>query len=596
MVSFIPDNAVEELRLRADIVSIISEWVPLKKRGKNYVASCPFHVETTPSFTVSPEKQIFYCFGCGVGGNVYHFIMKVHGVSFPEAVQWLAERLGVSLPVWESRRKPHQRLYDLLEEAARFYEAALWTGSRDSEARRFLDTRGVGDEVARQFRIGYAPQSFCDLLNYLKKRGFSEEEGLQAGVIGRGSGGRLFDLFRNRVMFPIVDWRGRVIGFGGRVLGEGEPKYLNSPDTVAFQKGRNIYGLFQSIPSIQKTNRVILVEGYLDVVSLHQAGFHNAVAPLGTSVTKDQGRLLRRYASEVVIGFDGDTAGENAAVRAAELLKELGLGVKIIRLPDGLDPDSLIRYEGAGPFMELLDGASGLFEFKLQRALKIHNINTVEGKIKVIHEVRKEILNTDHPLRQEEYIKILAQCLNINEESIYRDIWSSRTGSEWDKRANSKHTKFEFDQQAIERLFEKQILKKIITDADTRLLIRQQFGNDIFTDPVYEQLAGVAFSLERRDLGPADMLSHLTDEAQAQALAEIMVEDELPELEPEALWLALRMNQLRKELLAKISEVKHSEQHGDSEGMKKLLREVVTIRRSLEGLRSTFRSKQYPVS
>ncbi|MBC7324858.1 MAG: DNA primase, partial [Moorella sp. (in: Bacteria)] len=360
---------------RVDIVEVIGSYLQLKKRGRNYVGLCPFHKEKTPSFTVSPDKQMFYCFGCGAGGDVFAFLMKQDGLSFPEAVKSLAARAGLDLaggeesPLARQQRQWKERLYELGAIAASFYYRLLMRHPVAAPARAYLQQRGVKGETARLFELGYAPASGTALVTYLRRQGFTSREIDQAGLSASRPPAGTADRFRARLMFPIKDSRGRVIGFGGRTLGEGQPKYLNSPETVLFHKGRHLYGLHLALPGIRRQNRAILVEGYMDMIAAWQHGLDNVVASLGTALTPEQARELKKYAREVIIAFDADTAGEAATLRGLDILAAAGLQVRVLQLPSGKDPDEFLAAHGAAAFRELVETSSSLMEFRINKAV-----------------------------------------------------------------------------------------------------------------------------------------------------------------------------------------------------------------------------------
>ncbi|HKJ71852.1 MAG TPA: DNA primase [Gammaproteobacteria bacterium] len=394
----IPQSFIDDLLGRADIVEVIDEFVPLKKQGSNFKARCPFHEERTASFNVNPERQIFHCFGCGAGGNAIGFLMEYEHLRFPEAVRELAGRLGLEVPEEAGGGEQHepkaaagggadpQTLHAVNEKAARFFEYQLRNHSEAATVHDYLRDRGISGETAARFRLGYAPAGWRNLLGALgtdtAARQALEEVGL---AVSRN--GSVYDRFRGRLMFPIRDRRGRVIAFGGRVLGDGEPKYLNSPEGPLFHKGRELYGLFEARQALRKHERALVVEGYMDVIALAQAGVDNAVAPLGTALTADQLKLLLRTVPEVVLAFDGDNAGREAAWRSLETaLPEMGRGrsVRFLFLPEGEDPDSVVRAEGAEAFRARVDGAAPLFELLIQGLKERVDLNYAEGRDRLL--------------------------------------------------------------------------------------------------------------------------------------------------------------------------------------------------------------------
>jgi len=385
----IPEEYINDLRHRADIVTIISEFVSLKKQGRNYMGMCPFHSEKTPSFVVSPEKQIYHCFGCGKGGNVFSFLMEKNAMTFPEAIEFLAKRLGVVLP--QSSISPEKakqdslkkRYYHINEITAKFYQQRL-LDQTGRDAMQYLQRRGLHSTTLEKFLLGYAPTDWSKLINYLSNQGIAEQELLTLGLAVKTQKGTLIDRFRNRIIYPIMDEAGRIIGFGGRVLDDSQPKYLNSPDTPLFSKGKHLYGLNLAKGSIREQDRAIIMEGYMDVITSWQNGFTNVVGTLGTALTPDQVRLLMRYSYNMFICFDADSAGQKAALRGLDILQELGCNVSVVSIPGSKDPDDFIRKEGRARFTEIVERAHNLLEYKLIKLMEQHNTQSVSGRIKVV--------------------------------------------------------------------------------------------------------------------------------------------------------------------------------------------------------------------
>ncbi len=396
-----PPQLIEEIRSRVDLVDLISQFVPLRRAGENWKALCPFHAEKTPSFMVNPKKGIFHCFGCGAGGDAFGFLIRQDRLSFPEAVRTLAKLAGVPVP--EERRSeaegPREALYGALDLATQFYAEALWSRPEGARARQYLDARGIAPETARRFGLGYAPEGWDRLLTFLKGSGVSEELQAQAGLtVPRQSGNGFYDRFRGRLIFPIRDPKGRPIAFGGRSLGDEEPKYLNSPETPLFVKGQTLYALDLARSAIQEKNRALIVEGYLDCLMVHQHGFTETVAALGTAFTAPQLTLLRRYCDEVIIFFDADLAGRKAAERVEELMEPSGWGLawavnrtgglegspaprlRVALLPAGHDPDSFLRSEGASAFHQRIVDARSLLAYAVERVLEEENPASQKGR------------------------------------------------------------------------------------------------------------------------------------------------------------------------------------------------------------------------
>ncbi len=417
------EEIIQKIKEENDIVDIVSEVVTLKKTGKNYLGRCPFHNEKTPSFTVSSEKQIYKCFGCGEAGNVISFVMKTRNMAFPEAVKLLGEKVGIVVDDADSPGKSSaanekfKRMYDINIQAARYFYTNL---KRFKAPYEYLKGRGITDETIKKFGIGFSLDNWQGIRSYLKQRGFSEEEILELGLTTKNEKGNIYDRFRNRIIFPVFNVSGRVIGFGGRVLDDSKPKYLNSPETPIFHKGTNLYGLNLAIKNNQ-ARTVIMVEGYMDVISLSQQGVTNVVATLGTALTEGQCKLLKRYIDTVIVSFDSDVAGQNATIRGLEILQKSGFDLKILQIPSGKDPDEFIRSFGREKFLNLVDGALPIIDFKLRMAEKGIDFSKQEMVIKYLKRVVSVLKDLD-PLEKAVYIKQVSEKSGIGEEAIMESL------------------------------------------------------------------------------------------------------------------------------------------------------------------------------
>ncbi len=409
---------LQELSERNPIEEVVGEYVPLTKRsGQNLFGLCPFHSEKTPSFSVSPGKGIYHCFGCGKGGSVINFIMEIERLSFPEAVEFLARRAGMPLPEREAdpSRPKRERLLALNREAARFFYSQLSTPGGEA-AREYMRRRRISQRTATNFGLGFAPESWDALTLAMKAAGYTERELYDAGLVKRGRRGGVYDAFRNRLMFPVIDVRGNVVAFSGRVLGDGEPKYLNSPDTPVFSKSHNLFGLNLAKKSI--AGYIILVEGNIDVVSLHQAGFDSAVASLGTSLTAEQARLLSRYAKQVVLCYDADAAGRKASQRAIPILEKLELAVRVVTVPGSKDPDEFIKASGAEAFRALIEDSENGVEYRLQAAASGYDLNSDSGKVGYLKEAAQILSALPDPVAREVYSMRVAEQCSVAEDAV----------------------------------------------------------------------------------------------------------------------------------------------------------------------------------
>lgn len=421
-----PDSFLQELKLRSDITEIASSYVNLKRHGRNMVGLCPFHGEKTPSFNIYTENGSFYCFGCGAGGDVITFIMKIENLDYVEAVKFLAQRAGMEMPentYDDSLSKLRMRIYEANREAARFFHATLLS-QRGQSGLNYLRGRALSDRTIRHFGLGFADDDWNSLCNHLKNKGFSEYEIYSANLaFKRKNGNGIYDRFVNRVMFPIIDLRGNVIAFGGRIMTDEKPKYLNTSDTPVFKKSENLFSLNNAKSSGTRT--LILCEGYMDVIALNQAGFTNAVATLGTALTNEQAVLMKRYADEVIICYDADGAGQKATARAIEILRNAGLPIKILTVPSGKDPDEFIRSKGEnGPaaFKLLIEKCGNDIEYRLMKLKENYNLNTTDGKVAFLNEAVKIVATIESPIERDVFASKLCTELEIDKNAFLEQI------------------------------------------------------------------------------------------------------------------------------------------------------------------------------
>lgn len=417
------DELIEEIRTNNDIVDVISKYVTLKRSGRNFFGLCPFHKEKSPSFAVSPDKQIFHCFGCGAGGNVIHFISKIEGLDFKDTLELLANRANIELPTLENSEddktaRLKSKVYEINKIAAEFYHENLYKPT-SKMAQEYIKKRKLDNRTLKTFLIGYAC-NFNELYLLLKQKGFTEEEMLASSLVKRTDNGGYMDSFRKRLMFPIQDVRERVIAFGGRVLDDSKPKYINSPENIVYSKGRNLFGL--NVAKKHDTKRIIIVEGYMDAISLYQRGITNVVASLGTAMTESQGRLLRRHSEQVILGYDADGAGQAAILRGMEILQNLGCDIRVLQIEGAKDPDEYVLKYGPERFQRCVDNSISLVEFKVKVLLKELNIENTNDKIKFLNEIAKILSKITNQIEREIYVDKIAREYKISKEAIYAEI------------------------------------------------------------------------------------------------------------------------------------------------------------------------------
>ena len=417
------DELIEEIRASNDIVDVISKYVTLKRSGRNFFGLCPFHKEKSPSFAVSPDKQIFHCFGCGAGGNVIHFISKIEGLDFKDTLELLANRANITLPTLENAEDDRTarlkaKVYEINKIAAEFYHENLYKPTSKA-AQEYIKKRKLDNRTLKAFLIGYAG-NFNELYLLLKQKGFTEEEMLASSLIKKTENGGYMDSFRKRLMFPIQDVRERVIAFGGRVLDDSKPKYINSPENIVYSKGRNLFGL--NVAKKYDTKKIIIVEGYMDAISLYQRGITNVVASLGTAMTEAQGRLLRRHSEQVILGYDADGAGQAAILRGMEILQNLGCDIRVLQIEGAKDPDEYVLKYGPESFQKCVDNAISLVEFKVKVLLRELNIENTNDKIKFLNEIAKILAKVTNQIEREIYVDKIAREYKISKEAIYAEI------------------------------------------------------------------------------------------------------------------------------------------------------------------------------
>ena len=521
------DEIIEEVRSKNDIVDVISGYVKLKKQGSSYFGLCPFHSEKSPSFSVSRDKQMYYCFGCGAGGNVFTFIMEYENYSFVEALKFLAQRAGVELPQEEYSKEAKERadtrsaLLEMNKLAAKYYYAQLKTeGGR--QAREYLQNRQLSQETITAFGLGYSSKYSDDLFRYLKMKGYSEEMIIKAGLVNVDEKHGVYDKFWNRVMFPIMDVNNRVIGFGGRVMGDGKPKYLNSPETLIFDKSRNLYGLNMARSSRKKN--LIICEGYMDVISMHQAGFNNAVASLGTALTSQQASLLKRYTDEVLIIYDSDEAGVKAALRAIPMLKTAGLSTKVINLRPDQDPDEFIKNMGKEAFQERLDHGMNSFMFELKALEGQYDMEDPQGRTDFFKETAKRLLRFEDEIERSSYIKTIAGTYQVEPEELRKMVnrlAMKGVGMTETVKPKSGLNRNKEKQNGYE-VSQKLMLTWLTSYPEIFGEVSRYIGPDDFTRPLYHQVAELLYEQYRQgEPNPARLLNRFTDSEEQTEVAAV---------------------------------------------------------------------------
>ena len=522
---YYPDEIVEEVRMKNDIVDVISGYVKIQKKGSSYFGLCPFHNEKSPSFSVSGSKQMYYCFGCGAGGNVFTFIMEYENFSFHEAIKFLADRAGVSLPAEEyseevkKRESRRAKLLEVNKEAAKYFYYQL-RSDKGAVGYKYLRGRQLSDETIKKFGLGFANVTSNDLVKYLKSKGYDDKLIQEAGLASFDEKYGMHDKFWNRVMFPIQDSNHRVIGFGGRVMGDGKPKYLNSPETMIFDKSRNLYGL--NFARTARTNNIILCEGYMDVIAMHQAGFTQAVASLGTAFTSGQANLLRRYAQDVLLAYDSDGAGVTAALRAIGILKEVGLTGKVINLAPYKDPDEFIKNEGTDKFKERMEQAENSFFFELRMLQRDYNLNDPESKTAFHREIAKKLCGFSEEVERENYIEAVAEKYHIGFENLRKLVlsYAAQTGLATPAVRPKSGIQSKEPAEEKKKKPQKLLLTWIVEEPKVYEKIKKYISPEDFTEDLYKKVAEKLFAdLESGTMNPASIVSMFTDEEEQREVA-----------------------------------------------------------------------------
>ena len=524
---YFSEDLVEEIRLKNDIVDVISGYIKLQKKGSSYFGLCPFHNEKSPSFSVSRSKQMYYCFGCGAGGNVFTFIMEYENFTFAEALKMLADRAGVEIPQVEYSKEAKEKadlraaILEANKLAAKYYYAQLKT-EQGKIGHTYLTKRGLTEETITAFGLGYSNKYRDTLYQYLKMKGFSDDVLVKARLIRVDEKNGVYDMFWNRVMFPIMDVNNRVIGFGGRVMGEGEPKYLNSPETEVFDKSRNLYGLNRARTS--RKSYFLLCEGYMDVIALHQAGFTNAVASLGTAFTSGHASLIKRYVNEVYLTFDSDGAGTKAALRALPILKEAGLIAKIIRMDPYKDPDEFIKNLGAEAFEERINNARNGFMFSLEILERDFDMNSPEGKTSFFNEAAKKLTEFEEEIERNNYIEAVAQKYHVSFENSKKLVAKTAIQAGLAKPTTTPKQLAGKNKNKEEAHLQSQkiLLTWLIENEKLFAQIKKYITPDDFSKGLYRTVAELLYEqYHEGTLIPAKVMNHFTDEEEHREVASL---------------------------------------------------------------------------
>ncbi len=580
------DEIIEEVQSRNDIVDVISQYVNLKKKGSTYFGLCPFHNEKTASFSVSPQKQMYYCFGCGAGGSVFTFIQNYENYSFPEAMEMLADRVGVELPKQErseaeKRRADRRgRLLEVQKEAAKYFYTLLHRENGKKALEYFREKRELSEETIRKFGLGYSDKYSDDLYKYLKSKGYEDDLLRDSGLVGYDEKRGGHDKFWNRAMFPIMDIHNKVIGFGGRVMGDGEPKYLNSPETMIFDKSRNLYAL--NIARQSRRPYIILCEGYMDVISLHQAGFDCAVASLGTAYTVGHATLLKRYTKDVLLSFDSDGAGINAALRAIPICKEAGLSCKVINMTPYKDPDEFIKNLGAEEYQKRIEEAENSFFFEIRILQRNYDMKDPESKTAFHNEIAKRILQFEDAVERDNYIEAVADKYHIGFENLRQLVNRLGTQAGFVNKPRQLKSGIQQKQKKDEgiRKSQKLLLTWLIEDKALYEKIKRYINPKDFTEELYEKVSEQLFAqLEEGEVVPARILNQFPEEEEQKEIA-AMFNTSLQDIESRQ-----DKEKALKETILRIkrNSIKERSEHNDPTDMEGMM-QLIEDKRNLEKL------------
>ena len=592
------EEIIEEVRQNNDIVDVISQYVHLTRKGRNYFGLCPFHNEKSPSFSVSPDRQIFHCFGCGVGGNVYTFLMKIEGISFVEALETLAERANIQLPKLENSADNYKeelkaKVYKVNEFTAEFYHQNLYKPTAKI-AQEYVKKRRLNQETLEAYRIGFSGK-FDELYKALKKQGFEDKEILESGLVNKNDNGTYIDRYRNRLMFPICDVRGKVIAFGGRVLDDSKPKYINSPENIVYSKGRHLFGL--NVAKKYAEKKLLIVEGYMDVISLHQRGIRNVVGALGTALTEQQGWLLRKSTEQVILGFDADGAGQTAIQRSMDILQKMGCDMRVLQIEGAKDPDEYIIKFGEARFQLAIENAISLVEFKVKKLKQTLNIENTGDKIKFLNQTAQILSKVESKIEREIYIEKIAKGYNISKEAIYAEV-NKLIYSNVKSEKILQNSKLEVktihhkEEKNIERIDEELIKREntiiaLLLDSNIQIFnkIKEKIKPEDFKNKLNQKIAEQLYKeLEKDDANVNKIIDTLDEQCQNQITMVMATDYEFENSEKAvedllAKYKKDRLNDRKKEILKQLEIVQ------DEEEKRKLGKELNDIVISLVKIR-----------
>ncbi len=529
----------DEVKDRIDIVDVVSDYVVLKKSGKNYKGLCPFHQEKTPSFTVNPANQFYHCFGCGAGGDVFSFLMDIEHITFFESLKMAAERVGLDLPNQSKEQKQVSNLRDKIFEinnlSARFYNYLLLNHKTGKKALNYLKNRGFTKKDIKEFSLGFAPDKWTALYKFLSNKGYSKENMIKAGLLIKKSRQKFYDRFRNRIIFPIFNSRGEVLAFGGRIIDDeiNQPKYLNSPDTMVYDKSDNLYGLNWAKYPMRKEDDAIIMEGYTDVLTAHIYNIKNTVASLGTSLTQKQARLLKRYVSKVYIAYDSDTAGAKATLRGLDILKKEGLNLRVIKLPEDTDPDDYLKEKGKNAFLELKENALSFIEFKVENVITRTNINDADDKVNISHEIIDILAEINDPIERDVYSHDIANKINVDGDLLLQEVEKKykNNSNTQDKITKNRYTKNGNNVNKTNSLksineIERKLIKIYIDYPEYRPLIKNNINLDYLLSKKAKKIIKKLFLLSQNE-NINNLLSKFDNENIKDIMMKLIVEEKI---------------------------------------------------------------------